>query len=283
MAVAFSEEANMEPAAVVDLATYPIDDLESPAGQKLIATCRQALDEQALCLLPGFIKPDAIRQMAAQAEAVAPAGYLQDNLRTAYGFLCNRGFPPDHPRSALFPYRTSIVMTDQFPPDDLIAALYGWDPLTDFIRQALGFERLYRSVCPRLSLNLTIMHEGGTHGWHFDTNDGVVSLLLQEPDEGGCFEYAPYIRSEADENYPAMARLIAGEPGAAVRPGITAGTFALFKGRRSCHRVSPVGHTTRPRMIALLSYDARPDMVFPESSVRSFLSPSTEPYLGQPG
>ena len=273
----------MEPGAIVDLAKYPIDDLESAAGQDLIAGCRRGLDERALCLLAGFIRSDAIGRMAAEAEAMAPAGYVHDNMRTAYGFMCNEGFPPGHPRSALFPYQASLVLTDQFPPDNLIAALFGWDPLTEFVRQALGLKRLYRSVCPRLSLNVSIMHEGGGHGWHFDTNDGVVSLLLQKPDEGGCFEYAPYIRSEEDENYPAMARLIAGEPGSAVRPDIAAGTLALFKGRRSCHRVSPVGHTARPRMIALLSYDERPDMVFPKSTVRSFMSPSPEPYRGRPG
>ena len=273
----------MESCITVDLAKYPIDDLDSPAGQELIAACRRDLDERALCLLPGFVKPDALRQMAAQAEAMSPTAYPKDNLRTPYSFMCNQGFPRDHPRSALFLSRSASVLADHFPPGNLIAALYGWDPLTDFVREALGFERLYRSACPRLSLMVTITHEGGTLGWHFDTNDGVVSLLLQQPDEGGGFEYAPYIRSEEDENYPAVARLFAGEPDAAVRPDISAGTFVLFKGRRSCHRVAPVGCTARPRMIALFSYDERPDMVFPDSTVRNTMSPSTEPYRGQPG
>jgi hypothetical protein len=79
-----------------------------------------------------------------------------------------------------------------------------------------------------------------------------------------------------------MTRLFAGEPDTAVRPAMAAGTFALFKGRRSCHRVSPVGPTSRPRMIALFSYDEQPDMVFPESTVRNVREPSSEPYLGQP-
>ncbi len=74
-----------------------------------------------------------------------------------------------------------------------------------------------------------------------------------------------------------------GEPGTAIRPDMAAGTFVLFKGRRSCHRVAPVGRTAGPRMIALLSYDERPDMVFPDSTVRNTKSPSPQPYLGQPG
>jgi hypothetical protein len=272
----------MEPHNIVDLATYPIDDLDTPAAQELIAACRRDLDKRALCLLPGFIKPDAILQMAAQAAAANAAGHPYECLRTPYSFMCNQGFPDDHPRSALFTCRISHLLADQFPPDNLIAGLFGWDPLTNFVREALGYKQLYRSACPSLSVMVSCMDQGGTLGWHFDTNDGVVSLLLQQPDGGGHFEYAPYIRSEEDENYPAMTRLFAGEPDTAVRPAMAAGTFALFKGRRSCHRVSPVGPTSRPRMIALFSYDEQPDMVFPESTVRNVREPSSEPYLGQP-
>lgn len=272
----------MEPHGVIDLGKYPIEDLHTPAARDLIAACRRDLDERALCLLPGFIKPHAIAQMAAQAAAATPVGSPYESLRTPYSFMCNSGFPDDHPRSALFPSRISHRLADQFPADSLIAGLFGWDPLTDFVREALGYKTLYRSACPSLSLMVSTMDQGGTLGWHFDTNDGVVSLLLQQPDEGGHFEYAPYIRSEDDENYPAMSRLFAGEPGTKVRPTMAAGTFALFKGRRSCHRVSPVGPTTRPRMIALFSYDEKPGMVFHESTVRNVREPSPEPYLGQP-
>ena len=271
----------MDPSAVVDLATYPIDRLGSAEGQELVETCRRALEERALCLLPGFVTPTALSRMASQAEALAPLGHPSDNLRTPYGFLCNRGFPLDHPRSRQFRNRSTSVLADQVPPDSLTAALYRWDPLTDFVAAALGFERLHRCACPHHSLMITVMGEGDGFGWHFDTNDGVVSLLLQQPDSGGHFEYAPYIRSEDDEGYPAVEQLFAGAPGSSIRPDIAAGTFVLFKGRRSCHRVAPVGPTARPRMIALFSYDQRPDMVFPETTVRDYLSPSPEPYLGQ--
>ena len=35
-----------------------------------------------------------------------------------------------------------------------------------------------------------------------------------------------------------------------------------------------------PRLIALLSYDRNPGMVFPEATVRAVLNPSNEPHLG---
>jgi hypothetical protein len=47
-----------------------------------------------------------------------------------------------------------------------------------------------------------------------------------------------------------------------------AGTLALFRGRRSVHRVSPVSGD-RDRLIALLSFDSRPGMMFPAEVQRN--------------
>ncbi len=272
----------MDASQFVDLDRYPLADLDSAPARALVERCRRDLDQSALCLLPDFIRPGELPSLAAEAQALARTAYRNDNLRTPYGWMCNKGFPPDHPRSQVFRNRSGYVMADQFPGDGPIEELFRWDPLTDFVREALGCATLYRSACPHLSLNLGVQNEGDRFGWHFDTNDGVVSLLLQQPEEGGHFEYAPYIRAEEDEAYPQMARLFADEPGLARRPGLTPGTFALFKGRRSCHRVTPVGPTARPRLIALFSYSERPGMVFPETTVRDLMNPSPETYRGLP-
>lgn len=272
----------MDASSTVDLRRYPITDLQSIRARALIHRCRRDLDEQALCALPGFIDAQAVPGLAAEAQDLVPKAYRSDNLRTPYGWMCNEGFPADHPRSQVFRNRSGYIMADQFAEDGPIKSLFQWDPLTDFVREVLGYKTLYRSACPHLSLNLGIQDEGDQFGWHFDTNDGVVSLLLQQPDEGGRFEYAPYIRAEDDEAYPQMTRLFAGEAGTARQPEMAPGTFVLFKGRRSCHRVTPVGPTTRPRLIALFSYDERPGMVFPEASVRDLMNPSPATYFGQP-
>jgi len=267
---------------IVDLHRYPIADLDAPACRALLDTCRRDLDEHSICTLTGFIRPDAMPALVAEAQALEPKCYRNDNLRTPYSWMCNEGFAPDHPRSQVFRNRSGLVLTDQFPGDGPIETVYRWSPLTDFVRELLGLETLYRSACPHLSLNLGVEHEGDQFGWHFDTNDGVVSLLLQEPDGGGHFEYAPYIRAENDENYAEIARLFAGEPRIARRTLMNAGTFVLFNGRRSCHRVTPVEATAKPRIIALLSYDKCPDMVFSEANVRDAMNPSSQTYFGQP-
>jgi UDP-N-acetylenolpyruvoylglucosamine reductase len=42
-----------------------------------------------------------------------------------------------------------------------------------------------RVADPLLSCTVTYLAEGDQHGWHFDGNDFVVSLLLQAPESGG--------------------------------------------------------------------------------------------------
>lgn len=272
----------VDPRDLIDIERYPIDAAASPERKALVERCQRDLDDGAICALDGFVRPDVVAHMAEEAGALAANAYPNRNMRTAYGWMYNRDFPEGHPRSAMFLNSTLQVMTHQFPGTTLIERLYHWDVLTEFVRDALGFGSLYRCACPHLSLMLSSMEKGGQFGWHFDTNDGVVSLLLQMPDEGGEFECAPYIRAEEDENYDTVARLFAGEKGISVKPKMAPGTFVLFRGRRSCHRVTEVGETTRPRLIALFSYDERPGMVFPETTVQDLMSSDPEPYYGKP-
>ena len=271
------------PDDLIDLDRYPVDNLEKPETVALVAGLRGDLDETALARLPGFLKPGAVADMAAEAQELVPAAHRRSQLRTPYGWMDNSGFSEGHPRHALFIRRAGIITRDMFPETSLVRSLYLWEPLTAFIRRVLGFDALFRSDDPWLSVVVDVEDEGGQFGWHFDTTDGVVSLLLQEPDEGGGFELVPYIRDEDDENYEEVASVFAGNSTVVQKPPIAAGTFLLFRGRRSLHRVAPVGRTAKPRLIALFSYDRRPGMVFPEATVRSALSTTSEPHTGSPG
>ena len=277
------EVVAMNPSQIVDLDRYPIDQPDEPACQALIASCRRDIENQALCILPEFIRPDALEALQAEAQALAPKACRMDNLRTPYGWMRNAGFKPDHPRSQLFRNRSGLVLGDEFPSHGSIETLYYWDPLTEFLRQVIGVYTLYNTACPHLSFNIGVEGEGDQFGWHFDTNDGcAVSLLLQQADEGGHFEYTPFIRSDDDENYAEISRVFAGESELVRRPVMAPGTFTLFRGHRSLHRVTPVSRTTRARLIVLFGYDQNPGMVYPESTVNDFRNPSSDPYYGRP-
>ena len=193
----------------------------------------------------------------------------------------NSGFAPGHPRAARHPHRHRSATRNLLPDQSLIEGLYLWDPLTDFLRRLIGYDALYRSADPNLSLEVSFHAEGDQLAWHYDTNDCVVSLMLSAPDDGGFFEYVPYLRSEDDENYDEVARVFAGTSDLVCRPVIEPGCLTLFMGRRSLHHVTPTGPTARPRVMALLSYDQRPDMVFPKATQDSAMAKVSE-HIGSP-
>ena len=264
---------------LVDTDRYPIDDLESVGGRAFLADCHRRMATESSLTLPGFVRPEVVDAIVAELDGAESV--RDERLRTPYSWRYNLDFPPEHPRRALFRWSTNAVLTDAFSPDGRAAALFACQELTEFVRRLLRFDTLYPSACPTLSLMASVLGEGDENGWHFDTNDGVVSILLQSADGGGHFEFVPYIRDEIEENYDQIAALFQREI-QPVRLALEPGTFALFLGRRSVHRVTPVGPTSKPRMILLLSYDQQPGMTFTEDVQYSVRYPTPEPFLGEP-
>jgi hypothetical protein len=149
------------------------------------------------------------------------------------------------------------VAYDLFPADSPTRRLYEWPELTRFVAAILGLDVVYPYADPLGALNLAVMTDGDQLQWHFDQTDFVVSLALQDADEGGDFEVAPRIRTAEIEHYDDVARVLAGERERVVTLPMTPGTLLIFAGRYSIHRVSPIIGKT-PRLVALLGYDTKP-------------------------
>lgn len=252
------------PATVVDVGRYPLEDLDSPDGRAFLSSCRSELQEQSICVLEDFVRPPALAGMVRETSALIPLGYCYDRPRTSYEGNDNvvRAWPAGHPRTIEHVNRYRQVLNYQIPNDSLVRSVFHWPALTEFVRCVLGFDTLYTSACPHLALTLQIAHEGDSNGWHFDSNNGNITLLIQAPDSGGAFEYVPDLRADHDEHYDDV-RAVFETPGKRVRhTDIRPGTLVLFNGKYALHRVSPVGPTKRPRIIAIFSYDKRPDQLF---------------------
>ena len=263
----------------IDLDRYPLHEPDSSAGKALITQAQQMMARDTLCLLDGFLREAAVSALSAEITPLEAEAHQLDYLCTPYGWMNNASFPPDHPRSQLLERSCSTITTEMLNPGGACMELYGFDELTEFVRRLLNYDTLYRTACPTLSVQINIMDERESFGWHFDTNDGVVSFTIQNADNGGGFEYAPLIRAEDDENYAAVTRILSGAD-KPQQPRQTPGTLSLFLGRRSLHRSAPVGPTLHKRQSLLFSYDRNPGVVFPEMTCRRLTQGSPEPYLG---
>jgi hypothetical protein len=268
-------------ASVVDLQRYPIDDLTRPEGRALVERCRRDLRETAICVLRGFVQAPAVERLMQDATPALKYGHYISEPRMAYEADEAGNWPADHPRRQQHECSYRQVFSYHLRNDGLLRKLFHAEPLTDFVRQALGHETLHPAACPSLALTLHAAGEGDRNGWHFDPNDGVVTLMLQRSDSGGDFEYAPYIRDDQQQNYEGVAALFADPDRHARRISITPGDFVLFNGRYSVHRVAPIGPTAKPRVMAIFSYHHSPGYCFSQGyidHVRSY--PQDAPHLG---
>jgi hypothetical protein len=218
---------------------------------------REQMRESGACELPGFVRPDALPMFVDDGRRLAPLAHASGGLGTVYLGFPDETFPPEHPRQWLGNYGVGAVAYDLFPTDSPIRRLFEWDELRSFVAAILGLDEIHPYADPLGALNLAVMGDGDELQWHFDQTDFVVSLALQDADEGGDFEVAPFIRTAADERYDDVARVLAGDRDPLTVLPMTPGTLLVFAGRHSMHRVSPIRGST-PRLVGLFGYDTQP-------------------------
>lgn len=255
---------------IIDLDRYPFHDPSNPRLQSLMARGKSALERDALFCLEGFVRPEMIGPMASELERQVPKACRYEAERIAYLDAAPE-LPEDHPRNQPHPCLYHQVLNYQIANNSPLRQIYYWQPLTDFLGELCGYDTFYRSDCPHLALTAKVAGEGDTDGWHFDTNDVVFTLLLQAPEAGGVFEYAPHVRSETDERYDAVEAVLADPDRLAVRPPMAVGNLVVFKGDLSLHRVTPV-EGQRKRIVGLFSYDQAPGMTFAQSYIEELQS-----------
>ncbi|MSP87665.1 MAG: 2OG-Fe(II) oxygenase [Alphaproteobacteria bacterium] len=260
----------MTAVAIANIFADPVDGtryrLDDPAVRAaLVAEARRQLAHDGCAILPSFVTPKAVARMAGEVMDLLPHAHRRDLLLRAYPGEPDESVPAGDPRRRATPFAMNSVATDQFDPDGPVMRLYIWDGLTRLVADMLDEPLLYRVADPLMSCNATILGDGDQHGWHFDSNDFVISLLLQAAEAGGRFEFAPAIRGPGDENLVGVAAAMDGTSPLLRQPPMAPGALILFRGRNSLHRVTPV-LGARKRIIALFSYDRRPDMHFAERS-----------------
>lgn len=240
---------------LVDLQRYPLQDEEAIRG--IIERCRSQLKQTSFACLPGFLTQEVAQAMTQEVLDAMPRAYRRERSFSAYSEADLSKYPTDHVRWRKHSSRQFVVSNDILHRSGLLRTLYQDDTLRRRVAAMLDEPELHQLADPVMGCTATVMFEGDTHGWHFDMNDFVVSILLQAPEAGGTFDFAPNIRDEGAENYAAVAEVLDGKSAALRSVKVEAGTLLLFCGRRALHCVPPV-IGQKPRVIGLFSYDRKP-------------------------
>ncbi|MFE8875352.1 MULTISPECIES: phytanoyl-CoA dioxygenase family protein [Cobetia] len=247
--------------ALVDTERYPLHDPRSPALEATIAKAREDLEREGCAVLRGFLRPERLAQMQAETARLAETAFYNTREVNAYFTADDDRLPQQDPRR-LFMTRTSgFVTRDMIPADSLMQRLYVSQAMKQLVSACLGRERVYEYADPFAGLVLNVLPDGTEQPWHYDTNEFIVTMMTQQPESGGQFEYCPGIRTPNDEHYAAVGEVIRGESREAVKTlSLNPGDLQLFKGRFSLHRVTQVSGVV-PRLTAIFAYSETPGVV----------------------
>ncbi|MFF5722301.1 arpA protein [[Kitasatospora] papulosa] len=244
---------------VVDTDRYPLSDPDSTGARAVVARARRELAEVGCTVLPDFVRPELHGVLRQECAALAPHAYFDVETVNVYNIDVETDLPEDHPGRRTFERGNAFVARDRIPRGALISRLHTHESFQRFVADCFGLPRLYELADPLSGLVLNVVRPGMEHPWHFDTNEYTVSMLTQEAEEGGSFEYCPNIRSADDERFDDVRSALDGTRQPERLP-LRPGDLQLFKGRYSLHRVSPVRGGVA-RHSAIFAYSERPGVI----------------------
>ncbi len=251
---------------IFELQKYPIGDAVAPLTQALIARTRSELETIGCAVVRGFVKPQSLSRMQAEAARKLDSIHWMEDCHNPYFSKDDPALPPDHPERRFEQRRSGYITSDVLDPDSDLSQIFNSRLLIDFLSACLGISPLYCWADPIANHPYSVMRCGDYFPWHFDGNEFTVSILVQESESGGIFEFAPNLRSPGNDNYGGIKYILGGGRKGVNCLQLRAGDMQIFKGRFSMHRVTTVSGNQQ-RIIALPSYSTdRLTMNRPEHS-----------------
>jgi hypothetical protein len=254
-------ELNIED--VINIDDYPVHDRNHPARAELIASCRADLEKNMFCAIPNFVRPSALQAMAEEAGQLRPGAYDNNSRRNVYlQRQLDPSLPEDHARNHLNSTSTRMIAYDQIGDLSPLKVFYHSDAVREMIADIVGSEQLFDNEDPYQPANYVCYDDGDQSSWHFDSdNSFTVTLMVQAADSGGEFQMSANARTDTDQNYDHVARILRGERNDTIASvGREPGALCIFRGCNCLHRVSPVKGATM-RIMGVFVYEREPGIL----------------------
>lgn len=266
---------------LVDLDRYPVHLPDSSGLKRVIADVRSQLASDGCSVLPGLFAPSCER-MSAEASELVPKAYIKERHGNPYSSPDDPTLPERHPVRTFLKRTQGFVAGDLISEDTALKTVYRNADFRCFVARCLGRREIHEYADPLGCLVVNVIKDGCEHPWHFDANEFIVSTLVQSPEGGGAFEYCPDIRSETEENFDRVARVIHGEDRSEVKTlPLKPGDIQVFLGRYALHRVAPV-RGPRPRLSVIFAYADQPGHISTPTRARHLFGRTTPLHENQP-
>ena len=189
---------------LIDTDRYATDRRSLASYRDAVREARAGLETHSCALLRRFIRGDALELMRREALELERGAVYVEAAYNPYFAEVPLDLPGDHPLRRVATRSNGMVRGDRFDRSGAIWALFKNHDLLAFVADCLDKKKLYTYRDPFGCMNVNVQAPGSEFAWHFDNNDFTVSVVLQEPETGGVFEYVPDLRTPDDPCYDAV-------------------------------------------------------------------------------
>ncbi len=242
-------------ADIVDLDRYPIDRPDTDGYRAAVANARGELRSDGCAVIKDLIRPDALRLLGSEIrERKHTTHYSTEVMNPYFHVSPDPDFPAHHPVNTFIERSSGFIPGDSWEATTAMRQFFENPALARFLADCLEIPELHPYADPLAGLTANILDPGQQFTWHFDTNEFAVTVLVEEADAGGLFEYVANIRSDGDEGFDAIQAVLDGGRDGVHTLDLRPGDLQIFRGRYSLHRVSRVPADSGPRHAAIFAY-----------------------------
>ncbi len=247
---------------LIDLERYPIDRPDSAAYRAVVEDARRQLRADGCAVIKDLVQAEALPILSAEIIERKPTTHFSTQTMNPYFHTeHNAEYPGDHPVNTFLERSSGFIPGDSWESGCATDAIFRSPDLARFLADCLDIPELHCYADPLAGLTANILDPGQQFTWHFDTNDFAVTVLVDEADAGGLFEYVPNIRSANDEGFDHISHVLHGGRDGVVTLDLRPGDLQIFRGRYSLHRVSRVAADSAPRHAAIFAYTEKPGVI----------------------
>jgi hypothetical protein len=247
---------------LIDLERYPLHQPDTAAYRAAVEAARDDLQGDGCAIIRNLVRPEAVDALNAEINDRKPTTHFSTQLINPYFHTVrDRAFPDRHPINTFIERSSGFIPGDSWRLDDAMTSLFRSHELTSFLEQCLGVPQLHCYADPLAGLTANVLEPGQQFTWHFDTNEFAVTVLVDEADSGGLFEYVPAIRSATDEGFDAIQAVLEGGREGVRTLDLRPRDLQIFRGRHSLHRVTRIPETSSARHAAIFAYTIEPGVI----------------------
>jgi hypothetical protein len=247
---------------LLDLDRYPLQDRDDPAYAAAVEAARHGIRRDGCAVVPQLVRPEGVRALSEEVLARKhTTHYSTQNINPYFHTVKNPEFPDHHPVNTFIERSSGFIPGDSWEPRCAMDVVFRSPEVARFVADCLEVDSLHCYADPLAGLTANILDAGQQFAWHFDTNEFAVTVLVDEADEGGLFEYVPMTRTPEDENFDGLQRILDGDRALVHTLDLRAGDMQIFRGRHSVHRVTRVSADSCPRHAAIFAYTAEPGVI----------------------